>query len=171
MYYRLQSVIDLLGLIASWYATVELRLFLNSYMRLQFSRQELYGLAPPLSAVVLLWVLTEFWLRTYRPKPTNYVGGAFVSAVEAVAVASTLTIVVTFFSRQFGADMSRSFVILFVPMALVILFGPRGLGLRRVRAQHAPGQGIFRGPVRLQAAVGSHPLLYCPIQGPWPAIL
>jgi exopolysaccharide biosynthesis polyprenyl glycosylphosphotransferase len=125
IYCRLQSVFDLVGLIASWYGVVELRLLLNPYMRLQFSREELYGLAPPLPAVVLLWVLTGLWLRTYRPKPSHYVGGAFVSLVEAVAVASTLTIVVTFFSRQLGADMSRSFVILFVPVALATLIAAR----------------------------------------------
>ncbi len=121
----LQITFDLLGLFAAWHGTVVLRLLLNPQMSRQFTRSELYSLAPPLTGIILLWLGADLWLHASRFKRTLRVGDRLLGVAESVMLASTLTIVVTFFSREFGADLSRSFVFLFVPVSFAALMMTR----------------------------------------------
>jgi exopolysaccharide biosynthesis polyprenyl glycosylphosphotransferase len=117
----LHLAFDLLALTAAWYVTMEVRLLLNPYMALSISRDRMYVVAQPLSGTLLLWIAVSLWLGTYRPQPGNFTAARLMRVAESAAVVSTLAIVVTFFSRRLGADLSRSFVLLLAPIGFLHL--------------------------------------------------
>jgi exopolysaccharide biosynthesis polyprenyl glycosylphosphotransferase len=121
--------LDTVGLIAAWYGTINLRLLLNPVMPLQLTRQQLYLLAPPIPALMLLWIAVSFWLRAYRPVRKHMPGDRFANLIESTLLAGLMAIVVTFFFREFGADLSRSFVLLFMPMCLSCMLWARYVGV------------------------------------------
>lgn len=125
----LQFGFDTVGLIAAWYGTINLRIILNPVMEKQLTRHELYALAPPIPALVLLWIVVGLWLRAYRPSRRHLPGDRFANLVESTALATTLAVVVTFFFREFGAELSRSFVLLFMPMCLSCMLWARYTGI------------------------------------------
>lgn len=115
---------DVAGLLLSWRATIELRVLLNPYMPLSFSDEQLQRLAPPITGLVFLWLMAGLWLRAKpakSPRRKSRVGDSLVSVAESTILASALAIVVTFFSRHLGAGLSRSFIVLLLPISFVIL--------------------------------------------------
>jgi exopolysaccharide biosynthesis polyprenyl glycosylphosphotransferase len=125
----LQFSFDTVGLVAAWYGTINLRLLLNPLMHLQLTRQQLHILAPPIPALLMLWVAVALWLRTYRPRRKHMPGDRFANLIESTVLAGVLATVVTFFFRQFGAGLSRSFILLFMPMCLSCMLWARYLGV------------------------------------------
>jgi len=125
----LQFSLDAVGLIAAWYGTIDLRLLLNAVMPVQLTRQQLHLLAPPIPALMLLWMAVSFWLRAYRPARRHMPGERFANLIESTVLAGLMAIVVTFFFREFGADLSRSFVLLFMPMCLSCMLWARYTGV------------------------------------------
>ena len=130
----IEQVFDVLGLAIAWHSTVHVRVLLNSHMRLQLTPDDLYRLAPPLSGVILLWFGVQLWLAATRPKQETKIGDSFATVFESAIIASTLTIVLTFFSRQFGAGPSRSYVLLFAPVSFTVLVLTRYLALLLIAA-------------------------------------
>ncbi len=124
-YRLLQSVLDLLALAAAWHLSIELRLLLNPVMQVQLKRTELWLAAPPLSAMLFLWILVALWLRVYQLGKGPLGTAELVRVLESGIIAGTLAIVATFFFRQFGEALSRSFVLLFVPASLLTLSAAR----------------------------------------------
>ncbi len=124
----LQFGFDTAGLTAAWYATVDLRLLLNPVMH-PLTRQELYQAAPPVPAILLLWIAVSFWFRAYRPTGRSMPGERFANLIESTMLASLMAIVVTFFFREFGAELSRSFILLFMPTCLVCMVAARYAGV------------------------------------------
>ncbi len=116
---------ELAALTAAWHLTIEVRILLNPLMMVHLKREELRVLAPPLGAVLLLWILVVLWLRVYRQELPRFGVVGVASVLKSAIVAGTLVIVVTFFSREFGASLSRSFVLLFVPVSFVMLSAGR----------------------------------------------
>ena len=125
----LQFSFDAVGLIAAWYGTINLRLLLNAVMPLQLTRAQLYLLAPPIPALMLLWIAVSFWMRAYRPARGHMPGDRFANLIESTILAGLMAIVVTFFFREFGAELSRSFVLLFMPMCLSCMLWARYMGV------------------------------------------
>jgi len=125
----LQFGFDTVGLIAAWYGTINLRMLLNPAMHLQLSRQELRVLAPPIPAMLVLWLVVGWWLRSSRQPRKNMPGDRFANLIESTLLASLAAIVVTFYFRQFGAELSRSFVLLFMPMCLSCMLWARYIGI------------------------------------------
>jgi exopolysaccharide biosynthesis polyprenyl glycosylphosphotransferase len=110
---------DIAALIAAWYCTIELRVFLNLLFVRQLTIEQLRAVSPPASFVVLMWLFACFWLRLHGPNPrTTSKADMLMNAMESVALANILTIVTTFFFREIGTDLSRSFAILFLPISL-----------------------------------------------------
>jgi exopolysaccharide biosynthesis polyprenyl glycosylphosphotransferase len=129
----LELSFDLAALAIAWFLTVESRVALNPIMAVQLTRLQLYLLAPPLNAIMLLWSITTLWLKARR---SNIEGApsALATLAESAIIVSTLTIVATFFSNEFGAPLSRSFVLLYAPISTAILFSARGLERFTLRA-------------------------------------
>lgn len=118
----LECLFDVLAVIAAWQLTLGVRVLLNPFMSLHLTRATLANIAPPLWGVVLLWIIAALWLNVYRHTSDELSRGAsLLRLLESVIVFGSVTIVVTFFSRSVGADLSRSFVLLFLPVCLVTL--------------------------------------------------
>ena len=124
-YRLLQFALDLLALSAAWYATLALRLAMNPLMPAQFTPAELSSLAPPLYAMLALWTLVALYQGIYRSGSFSTVTAVLRGVAESAMIAAALTIVVTFFSREVGANLSRSFVLLFAPISFVMMTGSR----------------------------------------------
>jgi exopolysaccharide biosynthesis polyprenyl glycosylphosphotransferase len=78
--------------------------------------------------ILCLWLVLSFQLRLYRiPDPVRF-WTILVSAFENAMLLTTLTAVITFFSRQFGEFVSRMFIPVMFPVAFVVLALARYLG-------------------------------------------
>ncbi len=123
IYHSLHLLFDLAAVMVAWRATLELRLLLNPYMAITITRARMDVVAPRLSWLVALWILAALWMRTYRDAHDRAVVAGLLRVTESAVVVSTLAIVLTFFSRHLGADLSRSFVLLFAPISFLFLVG------------------------------------------------
>ena len=118
----LHTSFEVLGLTLAWQGTLTLRLILDPYFGTALTRASLWHLAPPLSGIILLWIIAKAWVSAVRPKKQPQIGDGFTVLIEASLIVGTLTILMTFFSRQLGAELSRSFVLLFAPISVIVLF-------------------------------------------------
>lgn len=125
----LQFSVDVLALAGAWGAGLEARLALNSVMPRVLSRAELLELAPPLTAILALWVFVSAYRGAYCGVSHSSPARSLKEAADMAVLAGVLTVVVTFFSRQVGASLSRSFVLLFAPFSFLFLMAGRYLVL------------------------------------------
>jgi exopolysaccharide biosynthesis polyprenyl glycosylphosphotransferase len=131
-YRALQFILDLVAIVGAWRASIELRLVLNHLFALQITRPELLALAPPLFGVLGIWISASLWLKLYEPATGPFTGAFGLRALESAAVAGVSDIVATFFGRQLGASLSRSLVLVFLPLSCVLLAISRFLASRLV---------------------------------------
>ncbi len=116
---------DVLAVTVAWFAAIDLRFFLNRFMTLQLDVETLLKIAPPLYMVLGLWIAAAWWLHIYRETPSPRRGASLVRVLESGTVCGAVIIVAAFFSREMGADLSRSFVLLFVPVCFFSLWAFR----------------------------------------------
>jgi exopolysaccharide biosynthesis polyprenyl glycosylphosphotransferase len=117
----LQVLFDLLALLTAWHLTVLIRVALNPWMTVELSSQDAYKSAPAFTSILAAWVFAVFVSQLYRSKNEPGAGGNLLRAAEAIAMAGGITIVITFSSRHLNAEISRSFVLLFLPVSFVVL--------------------------------------------------
>jgi exopolysaccharide biosynthesis polyprenyl glycosylphosphotransferase len=129
-----EVVFDILAVLAAWSLTRELRLILNPWMGIQFTRVTLEEAGTPVYQLLLLWVLSAFVFGVYRRHTDESLSARFRRVVEAVLLAGTLTMALTFFGRELGANLSRSFVLLFFPVCFVMMTGGRLMAAQTSRA-------------------------------------
>ncbi|HEY1241967.1 MAG TPA: exopolysaccharide biosynthesis polyprenyl glycosylphosphotransferase [Bryobacteraceae bacterium] len=120
---------DLAAVSLAWRAALELRIFLNSYLPLEIPRGAIQIVALKLVYVLLLWVVVSVVLGTYRQRNHSSLVSALLRVAESAAVVSALAITVTFFSRQLGAELSRSLVLIFSPVCFLLLNGSLALSI------------------------------------------
>ena len=118
-YRALQWGADLLALSLAWLATLEALLLMNPVMTTPLTMAELRELAPPLTAILAIWTLAAFWVRARRGGSS--VGVNLLNAAESVLIAGVVTVVVSFFYRELVADLSRGFVLMYVPISFVMI--------------------------------------------------
>ena len=124
---------DTAALAAAWHGAVEVRLALNPVFPRVLERGELIGVAPALSSILLLWLLVSLYRGSYgslrgslrRDQPGRSATATLLDAAESSFIAAALIVVVTYFSRQAGADLSRSFTLLFVPLSFTAMMSGR----------------------------------------------
>jgi len=116
---------DAAALTVAWYGSVQMRLLLNPLATHRFREDELLASAPPVSAILLLWVAVSVWMAFYRPPRRARVGEDFARLFETTFLASALYVVVTFFLRGFGAGFPRSYVLVSIPVNFVFLLFAR----------------------------------------------
>jgi len=117
----LQFAFDGLALAAAWHATLELRLELNRWMEVSFRREQLMELAPPLAGVLALWLAVAAYREAARPQTARTAAASLARVAESALLAGGLVVVATFFFREAGGELSRSFAVLFVPVSLATL--------------------------------------------------
>lgn len=124
---------DVAAVSLAWRAALELRLFLNSYLPAAIPRGAMQIVALKLVYVLLLWVGVSVGLGTYRHRSHSSLVSALLRVAQSAAVVSALAITVTFFSRQLGADLSRSFVLIFAPVCFLFLNASLALSIYLAR--------------------------------------
>ena len=77
--------------------------------------------------VLVLWIIMAWRLRFYRVEGRIRLWNCIINAAEGALLASCIIVIVTFFSRQLGTGVSRSFFMIFAPLS----FCQPGLGALR----------------------------------------
>jgi exopolysaccharide biosynthesis polyprenyl glycosylphosphotransferase len=114
-------------------------------MPAQVSLQQAAFLSPPFWLIFTLWVLVSIRFRLYRSPNEIRFWNCVTWTAESALLISILTVFVTFFSRQFGADVSRVFFSIILLVTFVMLGLSRFLGLRLAAA----AQEGWLPPVRI----------------------
>jgi exopolysaccharide biosynthesis polyprenyl glycosylphosphotransferase len=90
-------------------------------MAISLSRSTIQEIAPPLTAIVLLWLLTATGRQTYRREAGETRAAALLRVAESATAVSIIAVILTFASSRFGNGLSRSFILLFVPISFLSL--------------------------------------------------
>jgi exopolysaccharide biosynthesis polyprenyl glycosylphosphotransferase len=109
------------ALVLSWLTTIQVRLLLNPLFSRSLQRADLVQVAPPVYELLALWLFTALWLRGRKQPEHATIGTNVMHVAEGALAAGILVIVVTFFSHSLGAELSRSFVLLFLPVSFLIM--------------------------------------------------
>ncbi len=120
-YQTMQFVLDLLAVTAAWSCTIQMRVLLNPLANRWVSWNYASIWAPSLMMVLVLWVVMAWRLHLYRVEGRIRLWSSVINAAEGALLASCMIVVVTFFSRQLGTGVSRSFFIIFAPVSFVSL--------------------------------------------------
>src|SRR5271156_5046854 len=152
-YQPLQFVLDLLAVLVAWSCPIQIRVLLNplSTQHVQWTYASIW--APSLMMVLVLWIIMAWRLRFYRVEGRVRLWNCVVNAAEGALLASCNIVIVTFFSRQLGVNVSRSFFMLFAPLAFL------SLGLARCVSVLAAMVAERHWPSPIRAALlgdGSH---------------
>jgi exopolysaccharide biosynthesis polyprenyl glycosylphosphotransferase len=172
VYLSIELVFDLLSFGLAWYATFAGRILLNKFMERQLSWDRLATLTLPLTLVMALWVLVSLWMHGVRIPKELMVQMRLMTAVrrsfETALTVTSLIIVVTFFWTALGVELSRSFVLLLVPLTMSVVLATSYLrhrtiinvlyrwpGIRRV-AIVGPPMAAMSLLAKVQQAQGVH---------------
>ena len=127
--YRLiAACMDLISLRMAWEATMYLRVMLNPVMHFQLTARQVEQLAPPLTAMLTIWLGVTLLINT-RPEHDDSVGMHLFRILGTWSFACTLLTALTFVWRRMGEDLSRSFAILFPLCSLAALLVGRYIAL------------------------------------------
>ena len=146
----LQFMLDSCALAAAWFLALEARLLLNGVMARELSRAELVLLAPSLGTIFVVWALAALYRGSYRSRAVPGLTASWREVAESALVAAAAAVIVTFFSRPLGANLARSFVLLFAPLSLLALSAARWAALS------AAAVGEKRWPLFERVAVVGH---------------
>lgn len=132
-FHFIHFVFDLAAVAFAWRAALEVRPLLNVYLPVEIPRDAMDVVALKFVYVLLLWVVAALVLRTYQDRNDSSLVTALVRVAQSAVIVSALAITVTFFSRQLGAELSRSFVLLFSPICFVSLNASLALAIYAAR--------------------------------------
>lgn len=121
VFHFIHLIFDLAAVALAWRTALEVRLLLNSYMPIEITRSAMQVVALKLIIVLFFWIGASVVLRAYQDRNDSSLVMALLRVAESAVVISALAITVTFFSRQLGAELSRSFVLIFAPICYVFL--------------------------------------------------
>jgi exopolysaccharide biosynthesis polyprenyl glycosylphosphotransferase len=125
----LELVLGLVALVVAFHVTIQLRVLLNPVAPHQFTTQQAGQTAPPLALILGLWAVLVVRLRLYRSSQPIRFWHSAIQVSECTVVVGIVTVLVTFFTRQLGGEISRAFVLILMPVSFVLLSLSRGLAL------------------------------------------
>jgi exopolysaccharide biosynthesis polyprenyl glycosylphosphotransferase len=128
-YQTMQFVLDLLAVTAAWSCTIQMRVLLNPLTTQRVSWTYASIWAPSLMMVMVLWVVMAWRLGLYRVEGRVRIWSSVLNAAEGALLASCMIVIVTFFSRQLGTGVSRSFFMIFAPLSFISLLTARCVSL------------------------------------------
>jgi len=146
-YQMMQFVLDLLAVTIAWSSTIQMRVLLNPLADRRVSWTYASIWAPSLMVVLILWIIMSWRLQFYRVEGRVRLWTCTVNAAEGALLASCIIVVVTFFSRQLGTDVSRSFFVLFAPLSFF------SLGMARCVSLVTTGLAERHWPSPIRAAL------------------
>jgi exopolysaccharide biosynthesis polyprenyl glycosylphosphotransferase len=121
IYETVHLCLDVVALVAAWFTAVECRIWLNFIMPKAIDSTAGLGWAPPLPAILVLWVAAGLRLNIYQHTSRLTIYDALKRTAHSVVVVTTVVALVTFFARPFGVEFSRAFSFLFRPISFVYL--------------------------------------------------
>src|SRR6202522_3115770 len=121
LYQTMQFVLDLIAVSLAWTCTIEMRVLLNPLTTQHVAWTYASIWAPSLMTVLVLWILMAWRLGFYRVEGRIRLWSCIINAAEGALLASCIIVIVTFFSRQLGTDVSRAFFIIFAPVSFFSL--------------------------------------------------
>jgi exopolysaccharide biosynthesis polyprenyl glycosylphosphotransferase len=120
-YQTMQFVLDLLAVTVAWSCTVQMRVLLNPLATERVSWTYATIWAPSLGLILMVWVVMAWRLGFYRVEGRIRLWNSIVNSAEGALLASCIIVIVTFFSRQLGTGVSRSFFMIFAPLSFFSL--------------------------------------------------
>jgi exopolysaccharide biosynthesis polyprenyl glycosylphosphotransferase len=153
LYQTMQFVLDLLAVSVAWTCTIQMRVLLNPLTTQHVTWTHASIWAPSLMMVLILWVVMAWRLNFYRVEGRIRLWSSVMNAAEGALLASCNIVIVTFFSRQVGGEVSRSFFMIFAPLVFL------SLGLARCVSVLAAMVAERHWPSPIRAALlgdGSH---------------
>src|SRR6202167_5853231 len=153
LYQTMQFVLDLLAVSVAWICTIQMRVLLNPLTTRHLTWTHASIWAPSLMMVLILWVVMAWRLNFYHVEGRIRLWSSVMNAAEGALLASCNIVIVTFFSRQLGGGVSRSFFMIFAPLVFV------SLGLARCVSVLAAMVAERHWPSPIRAALlgdGSH---------------
>ena len=124
-YQTMQFVLDLLAVSVAWSCTIQMRVLLNPLASQRVSWTYASIWAPSLMMVLVLWIVMAWRLGFYRVEGRIRLWSSIINAAEGALLASCIIVIVTFFSRELGTDVSRSFFMIFAPLSFFSLGSAR----------------------------------------------
>jgi exopolysaccharide biosynthesis polyprenyl glycosylphosphotransferase len=147
LYQTMQFVLDLLAVSLAWTSTIQMRVMLNPLTTQHVAWTYASIWAPSLMTVLVLWILMAWRLGFYRVEGRIRLWSCIINAAEGALLASCIIVLVTFFSRQLGTDVSRAFFIIFAPVSFF------SLGLARCVSVFAAMAAERHWPSPIRAAL------------------
>src|SRR6202167_5322028 len=120
-YQTMQFVLDLLAVTVAWSCTIQIRVLLNRLATQRVSWTYASIWAPSLMTVLVLWIIMAWRLGFYRIEGRIRLGNSILNAAEGALLANCLIVIITFFSRELGTGVSRSFFMIFAPLSFASL--------------------------------------------------
>ncbi len=120
-YQTMQFVLDLLAVTVAWSAAIQMRVLLSPLVNRWVSWSAASIWAPSLMMVLVLWVALAWRLHFYRVEGPIRLWTSLVNTAEGALLASCNMVIVTYFSRQLGTEVSRSFFMIFAPLVFLTL--------------------------------------------------
>jgi exopolysaccharide biosynthesis polyprenyl glycosylphosphotransferase len=117
----LSAIADALALGVAWQLTLALRLLLNPFLNRTFNPGNLGSHAIPLNHVLGVWAVTAVLVGLYGLHPARSLGEGLMRLVNSVVVFCGAIVLYAFFWREQGADLSRSFILLFAVVSFACL--------------------------------------------------
>jgi exopolysaccharide biosynthesis polyprenyl glycosylphosphotransferase len=120
-YQTMQFVLDLLAVTVAWSCTIQMRVLLNPLANRWVSWTYAGTWAPSLVSILVVWAVMAWRLGMYRVEGRIRLWNSIVNSAEGALLASCIIVLVTFFSRQLGTGVSRSFFMIFAPLSFFSL--------------------------------------------------
>jgi len=113
--------LDILALALAWHTAIELRISLNPWMPHQLTADQFRNMVPHPMVILVLWIVAAMWIGLYRRKKMWSAAHAIRQAIESDVVACGLALFATSFFGGTPNEISRSFLLLFGPLSLILL--------------------------------------------------
>jgi exopolysaccharide biosynthesis polyprenyl glycosylphosphotransferase len=155
LYQAMRLMADAIAVACAWRLTIDARILLNTVASQQVTVREARFWAPSLLVVLVLWSLLAWRLGHYGAPTQRGWHKNLLSIVEQSVLASLVVISITVFDRSIGVQVSRSFMLIFLPSSFVTLafarFGTLLLCLKTESLASAPVSAALLGDSQVAA--------------------
>jgi len=134
LYTVIQSLLDALSFWPIWLCATQLRIAFDPLTQRQLTAAQASGWVAPIGLILPLCVAVSLRLNLYAVPREISPLTVLAWASENTLALCAVTVLATFFSRQFGASASRMFVLCMVPVAFLIFTATRCLALSLIAA-------------------------------------
>lgn len=155
LYQALRLMADAIAVACAWRLTIDMRILLNTLASQQVTVSEARFWAPSLLVVLVLWSLLAWRLGHYAAPTQSGWHKNLLSIVEQSVLASLVVVSITVFDRSIGVQVSRAFMLIFLPTSFFTLafarFGTLLLCLKTESLALAPVRTALLGDCQVAA--------------------